>query len=512
MSAVNRKDRVKRAVIYTRVSTGEQVENFSLETQEAACREFCERNGFVVDRLFREEGRSAKTLARPRLDEMIAHCSRRENVVDAVVVYKVDRLTRNVHDHQVVRGLLRSRGIRVYSVMEAYDDTPAGGLIENLMGVLAEFDNRMRGERTKDGMGRPLGHGRWVWGPPLGYVKGVRSPGPSILVDAASAPLIRVAFEMVGSGRSKKEALDHVTVLGLQTRRGLPLTQQSFGAMLRNPLYQGLIDHPGWGVRTEGDFEAIVSAELFQLVQDVLDGRRGATDRRKRDREDFPLRRFVRCASCSAPLTGSWSRGRNRRYRYYRCPRKGCGRASVRGEVLDRLFLERLHMLSARAPVFALLAATIRDLAGEREQQTATARQKAHEAVRSLARRRDRLVDAFVHEGKIDRATYEAQSARLNEEEDRLRPLLTEGRGSIDIDAALSFGDRLMRDLAGCWNRLTVAQRPAFLRSLYPNGLSFDGEAFGTGQTSWLFEQCEPEKAADGDWVLPTGFEPVSPP
>jgi len=82
--------------------------------------------------------------------------------------------------------------------------------------------------------------------------------------------------------------------------------------MLRNPVYSGWLNVPNWRVSTRGDFEALVPEDVFHRVQRLLAGK-GATLRPYvRDREDFPLRRFVTCSHCSTPLTGSWSKGRGR--------------------------------------------------------------------------------------------------------------------------------------------------------------------------------------------------------
>jgi site-specific DNA recombinase len=102
---------VTRAVIYTRVSTAEQVDNYSLDTQLRTCREYCEREDLEVDRVFREEGESAKTSDRPELQEMLSYCAlnvkRRE--IGFVVVARVDRLARNSLDHGAIRLTLRGR-------------------------------------------------------------------------------------------------------------------------------------------------------------------------------------------------------------------------------------------------------------------------------------------------------------------------------------------------------------------------------------------------------------------
>src|SRR5579884_2452940 len=85
----------KRAVIYIRVSTEEQVDNFSLDTQEKKCREEAERRGFSVIEVFREEGRSAKSITgRPVLINLLEYCRKNKNKIQAVFVYRIDRISR----------------------------------------------------------------------------------------------------------------------------------------------------------------------------------------------------------------------------------------------------------------------------------------------------------------------------------------------------------------------------------------------------------------------------------
>src|SRR5262249_33066732 len=153
---------------------------------------------------------------------------------------------------------------------------------------------------------------------PLGYLPGGHRSGPSLVHDPERAPLVRQAFERIATGQyTKQEVLAFVTSLGLRTRGDLLLTPQSFGQMLAKPVYAGLIESPKFRVACRGDFEPIVSEELFYRVQAVLTGRTPVVATRQRNRPDFPLRNFVRCATCNKPLTGSWSRGNGGLYAYY---------------------------------------------------------------------------------------------------------------------------------------------------------------------------------------------------
>ena len=139
-----------------------------------------------------------------------------------------------------------------------------------------------------------------------------RAMGKSLMADPERAPLVRRAFEQYATGRfTKEQLLKQVRTWGLTNRRGRPLTSQAIGVLLRNQLYAGIVDVTEYGVRGKrGDFEPLISEDLFFRVQAVLSGRAPTTTPQQRAHPDFPLRAFVRCESCGRGLTGSWSKGR----------------------------------------------------------------------------------------------------------------------------------------------------------------------------------------------------------
>jgi hypothetical protein len=163
---------------------------------------------------------------------------------------------------------------------------------------------------------------------PIGYLNAPRAMGTSLTADPERAPLVRRAFEEYATGRfTKEQLLKHTRAGGLTNRRGRPLTSQAIGMLLRNQLYAGIVDVPEYGVRGKrGDFEPLISEDLFYRVQSVLSGRVPSTTPQQRAHPDFPLRAFVRCESCARGLTGSWSKGR-RALRFEVPLREGAARA-----------------------------------------------------------------------------------------------------------------------------------------------------------------------------------------
>src|SRR5919198_2329524 len=292
------------AVIYVRVSTKEQTENLSLPTQLRACEEYCRRHGYEIRERFHEQGESAKTTDRSELQNLLKYCRTHKGKVHFVIVYNLTRFAREKYDHFALRAHLKSLGISLRSATEPIDDTSTGKLMEGVLAAFAQFDNDVRSDRTRAGMRAALERGRWAFLAPLGYLNAPRAMGRSLILDPERAPLVRRTFEDYATGRfTKEQLLKKVRTWGLTNRRGRPLTSQAIGMLLRNQLYAGIVDVPAYGVRSKrGDFEPLISEDLFYRVQAILSGRIPSTTPRKRAHPDFPLRGFVHCQSCGRGL------------------------------------------------------------------------------------------------------------------------------------------------------------------------------------------------------------------
>ena len=430
------------------------MENLSLATQEENCRSFCDRQGIEVDRVFVEEGESAKTADRTQLQEMLRYCHRNRKQIDTVVVYAVNRFARNSADHHAIRAVLAKMGIGLRSVTEPINDTPTGKLTESLFAAFAEYDNSVRAERTVAGMQANLERGRWTHQPPVGYRKPSSIPGaPSLEPDPEMAPLVARAFDLMETGSfTTQEVLEELTSLGLQTRRGKPLLKQSFSRLLRNPIYRGRVVVPKWGIDLPGDFEPIVSNEVFASVQAVLDGRRPRIEERRRDHPDFPLRRFIVCGKCGTPLTGSWSTGRRSRYPYYRCPRASC-RLNVRREALEEMFRDTLRHLAVSARVMRLFDEIVPDAWKKHHVEILHRQEALRRRLTDLEERENQLVAARVYHREIDKKTFLRQSDRLRTNMNQIHAQMRETRSELmNIDETLRFAKSLLGNPAGFWS------------------------------------------------------------
>jgi DNA invertase Pin-like site-specific DNA recombinase len=364
------------AVIYVRVSTKEQTENLSLATQLKACENYCERQGFQVLARFREEGESAKTADRTELQKLLQFCRTNKGAVQFVVVFNLTRFARDKYDHFALRAHLKSLGISLRSATEPIDDTSTGKLMEGVLAAFAQFDNDCRSDRTRAGMKAALELGRWVFLAPLGYLNAPRAIGKSLMPDPERAPNVCRVFEEYATGRfTKQQVLEQARAWGLTNRRNRPLTSQAIGMLLRNQLYAGIVDVPEYGVRAQrGDFEPLISEDLFYRVQSELSGRVPSTTPQQRAHPDFPLRAFVRCEFCGRGLTAAGRRG-EAGLRLEVALREGAARAGLQvaleadrgglvGELDDDVQLPRSMATGVRAVTAVVHSEACADIGG----------------------------------------------------------------------------------------------------------------------------------------------------
>jgi len=151
----------KRAALYVRVSTGEQ----HTQAQERALREYVQRRGWLPHKIYRDQ-RTGATATRPGLDELLKDCRRR--TIDVVVVWKFDRFARSLKNLIAGLELCRALGIDFVSVTEAVDTSlPAGEMLFQMIGAVAQFEKSLIAERVKSGLANARANGKILGRPPL---------------------------------------------------------------------------------------------------------------------------------------------------------------------------------------------------------------------------------------------------------------------------------------------------------------------------------------------------------
>jgi len=351
---------VKRCAIYTRKSSEEGLEQDynSLHAQREACEAFVRSQAGEGWRLVRtaydDGGFSGSGMERPALQRLLADI--RQGLVEVVVVYKVDRLTRSLADFAKMVELFDARGVSFVAVTQQFNTTTSmGRLTLNMLLSFAQFEREVIGERIRDKIAGSKRKGIWMGGTlPLGYQVHSRK----LVVNPEEAQWIRQIFERyleLGSVRLLKIELEQNGIVsGVRvSRKGNSRGGQQFsrGALyhlLSNPIYIGEIRH-----RKEshpGQHEAIVGRELWERVQQRLRERKVRSgEGRKTAASNSPLAGKLFDEN-GQPLYVQGAAKGLRRYRYYVSKRLVSG-DSADGESAWRLSAPEIERTVAAAAV-----------------------------------------------------------------------------------------------------------------------------------------------------------------
>ncbi len=316
----------RRCAIYTRKSSEEGLEQDfnSLQAQREACEAFIKSQtgeGWrLVKTAYDDGGLSGGTMERPALQRLLGDIN--QGLIDVVVVYKVDRLTRSLADFAKMVEVFDAHGVSFVAVTQQFNTTTSmGRLTLNVLLSFAQFEREVTGERIRDKIAASKRKGMWMGGfVPLGYVVRDRR----IVVDQREAQTVRHIFQRyleLGSVRSLKEDLDRRKVVSKRRTSqggvesgGHPFSRGALYALLANPLYIGEIRHKK--VRHPGQHQAIVEQAVWERTQQQLSKHRVRAESHAASPEKSPLiGRLV--DEHGNGLTPSHARKGTRKYRYY---------------------------------------------------------------------------------------------------------------------------------------------------------------------------------------------------
>ncbi len=490
------------AVIYVRVSSAEQVEGTSLDTQEAACRDYARRHNLVVSKVFVEQGESAKYADRTQLLALLDYCKTKSHGVSVLLVWKIDRLARNVEDHFAIKAALRRHGVSVSSVTEPIAADANGRLLETILAGFAAFDNDVRAVRTVQGLKARLREGISPWKPPIGYLapKNGKKTQPDRPDPVRFEPLQK-AWALVTTGLYKQsEIVRQLRQWGVVGYHGKPFSSQALHKMLVNPFYVGILRDPWSGEEHRGRHVPMVSARDFAAVQRTLH-RRGPHMSAKAAHPAFPLRGFVKCPTCSQRMTAAWAQGRRRRYPYYNCYSRSCS-TRTRSYSAERVHDEFLRFLSTLSVPVSRTSSVLRALRcafddGRDIAQKVVAATAAE--IATLTRERSELVSMRAR-GLITDAEFALQRDILSQRqaafEEQDHHQLDDWRLSRLDEQELMAG---LRTLPTLWAEVPDELKLVFEELVLPEGYNFG--AVRTARVGLLFGALEHAGSPDSHLV-----------
>jgi len=319
-----------RCAIYTRKSSEEglDMEFNSLDAQRESCEAYVasqKAEGWLpVPDHYDDGGFSGGNLERPALKRLLADIE--SGLVDVVVVYKIDRLSRSLMDFAKLVEVFDRNAVTFVSVTQSFNTTTSmGRLTLNILLSFAQFEREVIGERIRDKFAASRRKGMWMGGvPPLGYDVVARK----LVVNEPEADLVRHIFERFLKVGSATLLVKELNAAGHRTkswttqdgkfREGVPLTKNFLYKLLDNRVYLGEAVHKGDA--HAGEHPAIIDRAVWDKVQAVK------TDNAPRKRAaatrattPAPLKGLVTCAHCGRAMTPTHTRKKGRLYRYYTC-------------------------------------------------------------------------------------------------------------------------------------------------------------------------------------------------
>jgi DNA invertase Pin-like site-specific DNA recombinase len=274
---------MKRCAIYTRKSSDEGLDQHfnSLDAQREACEAYvlsqAGEGWSALPARYDDGGFSGGSMERPALKRLLADINL--EVVDIIVVYKIDRLTRSLADFARIVEQLDAKQASFVSVTQAFNTTTSmGRLTLNVLLSFAQFEREVTGERIRDKIAASKARGLWMGGlPPFGY-DGPTNGTRVLQVNEAEAATVRHIFERYFEVRSVHRLVGELEREGIRSkarakRKGESTGAQPFGRgamfhLLKNRIYVGEIVHKGESF--PGQHEPIVDRATFDRVQAVI--------------------------------------------------------------------------------------------------------------------------------------------------------------------------------------------------------------------------------------------------
>ena len=307
--------RPMRCAVYTRKSTSEGLEQDfnSLDAQREACMAYITsqrgEGWTALDTHYDDGGFTGANTDRPGLQQLI--CDIKQGLVNCVVVYKVDRLSRSLLDFSQLLEFFDKHSVSFVSVTQNFNTkTSMGRLTLNILLSFAQFEREITGERLRDKIAASKKKGMWMGGtPPMGYKRKDKKLYP----DEPQSAKIQLIFDKYNELKSVQRLKKYLDSQHIYSQHDRPLSVGNLYRILQNRAYIGEVPHKG--VWYKGEHKGIIEIGVFHKAQDTLQEHRI-------DRQRYEPQKSLLCGKLyddkGNRMSPCWSTGsKGKKYRYY---------------------------------------------------------------------------------------------------------------------------------------------------------------------------------------------------
>lgn len=419
-----------KAAIYIRVSTQDQVENYSIEVQRERIRAFCKAKNWDVYDEYIDGGYSGSNLERPSIKKLLNDLKN----IDVVVVYKLDRLSRSQRDTlELIEEHFLKSNVDFVSITETLDtSTPFGKAMIGILSVFAQLERETIAERMRMGHIKRAENGLRGNGgdyDPSGYTR----ENGYLIIKTDEAKHIKRVFDLY-------EQYHSITrVQEILKEEGYPIWRfRRYRDILSNILYIGRVTFAG--KEYEGQHEPIISSEQFKRVQVLLERHKGHNAHKAKQ---SLLSGLITCSCCGenyvAYSTGKSKDVESKRYYYYIC----------RAKRFPAEYEERcMNKTWSRKKLEEVVISELKSLTEEKK-QTHKKEKKINYAklIKDIDKKMERLLDLFMNTTNISRNLLEQQMEKLNLEKEKLLLKQQRSEESLSREVTLTAIDDLFETL-----------------------------------------------------------------
>lgn len=400
---------MKTAVIYARYSCERQTEQ-SIEGQVRVCTEYAEHLGYNIIHIYADRAVSGKTDHRADFQRMIKDSQ--DKKFNYVIVYKLDRFSRNRYDSALNKAILKKNGVKLLSACEQISDTPEGIILESMIEGYAEYYSAELSQKVKRGIRESRLKGNFTGGfTPYGF----KIIDKKWTIDEAQAAIVRQIFNDYLKGVSIEEIVKKLNSLHIFTDLQTKFSKNKIIRMLKNKKYIGLIEN--------GDeiydniVPSIIDKKIFERVTKRMSKKNGGRSH-KRSPTPYILSGRMSCGMCNSNVVGHAGKSQtNLIYFYYKCLgriRHSCALQTIRKEFLESVTLQAIFDKIPHKTIldFFYEIANLYDFESEKNALLEALNKQKNESLRSIKG----LITAIENGTQSPHAT-----ARLQELESRLK-------------------------------------------------------------------------------------------
>lgn len=415
-----------KAVIYLRVSSNMQIENFSIDSQRRVCQSFCNLRGWEIVTEYVDDGHSATTINRPAFGAMLDAAKQRK--FDVIVCHKLDRFSRNIVDVLTLLNDLEKHNVSFASATEQHDfTTPLGRVLLTLLAAFAQwYIDNLSAETTRGKLER-FKQGHHNNRPPIGYVK-----NGELIEPDDNALHVKAAFELYATSNYSDE--DIAAYLTSHTNK--VIAKDSAAAILRNPFYAGWVVYRG-SVNNKriskkdiklmrGNHVAIISQDTYDEVKRIRQSRTTHGGAPKSNRVYLLGEQLAVCAVCGKPLRAKAIKDRDYA-KSYRCTSRERNRecSASQSPVLEKYIVAQIEQMIASLS----LPKPLRDAALAQMSADSNIEKVEHER-KKLEAERERVLKLF-QRGNITEQQLDTEIDRIATDIARLPKPSSQDHASI---------------------------------------------------------------------------------